>query len=161
MRSICPHEHAIVHAVRTRQWEDFLLNHVKVCETCRDVVTVAAWASNLPEAALENRPLPDPGIVWFKARLRNDQIAEEKAVRHLILLRSATWLAGAGWLAVNWPNIWGTIKEVKAEVRAAGSELAAPFASLSLSSLSAGLVALGLALACLACFWPIFHSSSE
>jgi hypothetical protein len=153
VRSICPHEEAVARGIRTRRWEDFLLSHVKTCEACSETVAVAARICELAESSLEDRPLPDVGVVWLNAQTRKVLIAEERASRPLNLVQNATCLAGAAWLAVHWSSIWRVLGDWR---NGSGSHIA----SLWLSPM-AGLLALGLIFACVAYFWPVLHPASE
>ena len=108
-RSNCPHEQAVSHAARTGQWSGPLTAHVEQCADCRQATQAVSWMKRLAETSRRERPLPDPDLLWLKAKLFGEQAAADRATRPLVLTeglaQGAVAVFAALWLAWNWPKI--------------------------------------------------------
>ena len=114
-RDTCPRGKSVVRAARTGRWRDELTTHVAKCDACRESARVARWMFELAEA-VDPGPdsLPDPHLVWLKARIRRRSQRSRRALLPiriasvlsaiglgalLALLPRETWRSVQGWLA--------------------------------------------------------------
>ena len=94
----CTHGESVVQAARTGRWGDELATHVAKCDACRESARVARWMFELAEAADPGPDsLPDPHLVWLKARI---QRRSEDQRRALLPIRIASVLSAIGMGAV-------------------------------------------------------------
>jgi hypothetical protein len=99
-RGKCPEE-AKVAAMRAGEGDALLAAHAAGCAVCREVLETAKWMQALTLAAGENDPLPDPGLLWQKARwaelLSAKQAKAERTCQALQWVEvSLLVIAGAG-----------------------------------------------------------------
>jgi predicted anti-sigma-YlaC factor YlaD len=130
-RGKCPEEAKVAAAVRAGECDALVAAHTAECPACREVLDTAKWMQALTLAAGEDGPLPDPGLLWQKARwaeLLSAKQAKAERTRQalqwaeLSLLAIAgaglaVWAIGNGvsfqpmlsWLAVAFsPQVWVT-----------------------------------------------------
>lgn len=94
----CTHGKSVVQAARTGRWGDELAAHARECPSCRESARVARWMFELAKAAdLGPDSLPDPHLVWLKARI---QRRSEDQRRALLPIRIASVLSAIGMGAV-------------------------------------------------------------
>ncbi len=71
-QSACPRESDVIAAVHSGRWSSALRAHVNGCSYCADTVRwihrIRAFAETTPEPVA----LPDPTVIWWKARLFAD-----------------------------------------------------------------------------------------
>lgn len=115
----CPQEQAVARAASAGSWTDALAAHARACSVCTDVAQTTLWMRTVagpthePEAGpdwQQSRPLPDPGLLWWRARLDNQPA--KKSGRVLEWLQVATAVTAplvlAGWIAWDWYSIEAT-----------------------------------------------------
>jgi len=104
----CSCEEDVLAAIGTGRWPDRvdadLRAHVAGCAICRDIVTVAvAFEADSTGAAhhdVRRSPVPDPGVVWFRAQLRARSEAEKTAVRPITVAQALSFASMIGLLGV-------------------------------------------------------------
>lgn len=97
----CRREADVLRAVRDDQWTDALRRHLTECSDCVAAVSVAPWMTQF--ARFDDRPhkLPDPSIVWLKAKLLAGTRDMSRASRPLTMIQLVAYLVVAGgWAAV-------------------------------------------------------------
>ncbi len=110
---MCAREEELNEAIRTGRWpEDApaeLHEHVERCAACSEWALVAAYFRREAQAAESEADLPDPGFVWWKARLATRRAAMERAMRPVVLAQRAGLVAGTlaagGLVAWQWPRL--------------------------------------------------------
>ena len=99
---LCPHENAVLQACRSNTWNDDLLKHFRECSVCQEAEWSAEWMRNAVHQ--EPTPLPDPSVMWIRARIAAGEREASRAVwlsafRKTLLYGS---LSAAGtWLALD------------------------------------------------------------
>lgn len=94
MSDPCPRGEAAVRATRTGEWSDELAAHLAECISCRESGSLVRWLTELAERVdAECTPLPDPRVVWLKARFPGRSRDLERV---LLPIRIASALAAAG-----------------------------------------------------------------
>ena len=106
----CEYEHAVAKGVRQGGWDEpldeslgeSLRGHLDSCEHCRGIAVTAGWLATLAEDARSDPALPEPGLIWLRARLEEVQKAEERAQRPLEIAHTAVVVVGAASIAGLW-----------------------------------------------------------
>lgn len=109
-RRICAYEDAVKRAVRTGRWDEVLRVHVAGCDVCRDVVAVTRALQALAQTSTPDEVrLPDPALIWWKARLLKDlaiasprtgplfRLQDLGLILGMALFVSVLWLYGPIW----------------------------------------------------------------
>ena len=111
----CPQEVRVVRATRTGQWDDALKAHAAACAACGEVALVS---SSLRTFALEtegHNRLPDPYLVWLKAKLTERQVVRQRASKPWDIAEAlgqcVVAVALAGWLVVELSSIYQGLAE--------------------------------------------------
>ncbi|HXG58372.1 MAG TPA: hypothetical protein VNL91_05080 [Thermoanaerobaculia bacterium] len=86
-----------------------LREHIETCHECRAAAAVAPSLARLASIDLRQRPLPDPSVLWLKARIVRGSTAASRAARPLntVQVVAHAVVAGgwAGLLTWNWPAL--------------------------------------------------------
>ena len=138
-RFSCEKEVEIIASLRGGAWNADLAKHVATCAICADTLAVSQFLLTDQRAAAV---LPDPGFLWWKARLASKQMAVERATRSIALVKKVSYwsMAAAGlWI------IFAPGHLASAIVALSGHEIW-PAGALSQSALFMGVGALVFAL---------------
>jgi len=101
MTTECPFEPNVMDAVTNDAWTESLRTHVASCDDCAATAEVGPWMARL--AGLDERPhtLPDPAVLWLKAKLLRSSAAVERASLPITRLQIAAYLIiAACWAAL-------------------------------------------------------------
>jgi hypothetical protein len=102
MTTECRFEPNVIDAVTgSSAWTESLRAHVASCADCAAAAEVAPWLTRF--AGLDEREhiLPDPAVVWLKAKLLQSNAAVERAALPITRLQIAAYLIiAAGWAAI-------------------------------------------------------------
>jgi hypothetical protein len=101
MMSDCRFEPNVIDAAKNDSWSESLRAHVASCADCAAAAEVAPWMSRF--AGLDEREhiLPDPAVLWLKAKLLQSSAAVERAARPITQLQIAAYLIiAAFWAAL-------------------------------------------------------------
>lgn len=112
-RHDCAWEDRIQNAVTSRVWDDKLRAHVAGCAACADLMLVSkVLLEHATHAGAHGQP-PEPGPIWWRARLHARQAALARATRPIVVWERITATSGiAALLALlwrSWPSVAGTI----------------------------------------------------
>ena len=107
----CPREAEILRAVRADGWTDDLRDHARGCPECADALLVAAWLAE-PAGAGAPQPLPDPDLIWWKARLLARRDAVERATRPIAIVQKGAAVTAAAVAAVALGWAWPLLASV-------------------------------------------------
>jgi hypothetical protein len=141
MSTRCPQEEAVAAAVRSGRWSPELRAHRDGCLSCAELtLVVAALAADADELVADSRPLPDPGLIWFRAQLASREHKLDRATRGIVWVQRAAVAAVVAVAAALAPEIWSFVGGVVSGLdiegpaqglpRAAGSPLLVMVASL-------------------------------
>lgn len=111
----CDRESEVVKAARTGFWPDNLRSHTESCEACSEALLVSHYLNEEAASALDEAealsPLPEAGLVWWKAQLQVRRETARRATRPVAIveaLSSAIGLVAAVALLVwAWPQVRG------------------------------------------------------
>ena len=120
----CPRGESVVEAARAERWSDEIAAHVAQCGSCRESSTAIRWMIELRETVDAGpTPLPDPCLIWLKARIRR---RSEDAWRALLPIRIAAVVSaiGSGAIVARLPReAWRSLQEWLTSAGVPGWEL--------------------------------------
>ncbi len=83
------------------RWTESLRGHVAQCADCEAAMLVAPHMKDLASVDMREHPLPDPQVVWLKAKLLRNTFAMERASRPLRVFQAISYVAvAAAWTTV-------------------------------------------------------------
>ncbi len=138
----CPHDQAVAAAARSGDWSPELRLHRDGCMACAELTLVAAaLAADAEKLTDDPRPLPDPGVIWLRARLARREQKYRSATRSIVVVqRAAIAVVVAVGLAFA-PGLWSVLRgafsslsfnpSIQGLPRAAGSPLLVLVVSLT------------------------------
>jgi hypothetical protein len=149
----CVYEQFVVEAAKSGQWSEPLRSHFAGCALCQESLQVSMWMQDFAETADEARELPDPRLIWLKARLAQRQAAAAEALRPLEFFNrvaySVVGLLLVASLAMKWSRIEAWLTRLN-------SSWAAVFGPSELASLFVPLASLTLGLLSLAALFAVY-----
>jgi len=98
--------------------------HFDSCEHCREIAAATGWMATLAGDARSDPALPDPGLIWLRARIEEIQQVDERAQRPLDIAHIAALVVvavGAVGLLVRessplrewWPELQAALPEIQ------------------------------------------------
>ena len=110
-RISCAQEDAVAAAANSGVWTPELRAHRDGCMTCAELtLVVAAMAADAEELMNLTKPLPDPGIIWLRARLAEREDKFRRATRGIVWVQRATIAVVAAIGIAFAPGLWTWIK---------------------------------------------------
>jgi len=101
MNDECRYEADVVRAASTDAWTEALREHVAACEVCAAAADVAPWMQQFARIDERRRPLPDPAVLYLKAKLLQSSTAVDRATLPITRLQiGAYMLIATGWAAL-------------------------------------------------------------
>jgi hypothetical protein len=99
--SACLQERDVLRASVEDRWTEELRTHLLDCDDCVAAVSVAPWINGLSRISDREHILPDPAVVWLKARLLQNTADATRASRPLDFVQFVAYATvAAGWAAV-------------------------------------------------------------
>jgi hypothetical protein len=107
--SECRYESDVIDAIASHRWpariDDELQAHVAVCESCRDLGTVAGALINEETVAFADARVPLSASVWHRAQLRAREEAARVATRPIGFVQGVAFASAlAATIAI---AVWG------------------------------------------------------
>lgn len=96
MSGLCRLEPQIVRAAAEDRWTDQLRAHLRECDDCVAAVSVAPWMHRFARISDRDHRLPDPSVVWLKAKLLQGAADASRASRPLDFVQLFAYLVVAG-----------------------------------------------------------------
>ncbi|HEY6140563.1 MAG TPA: hypothetical protein VI670_22640 [Thermoanaerobaculia bacterium] len=135
----CPFEPNVIDAATSGQWSESLRTHVKSCADCGAAAEVAPWMIDFAKRDDREHILPDPSVLWLKARLLQSSAAVERASLPITRVQIAGYLIiAAGWAALltwKWNALMAWLDALNPGRIATGSAAPAGAATLSMTVL--------------------------
>ncbi|HEX3579019.1 MAG TPA: hypothetical protein VHY33_10690 [Thermoanaerobaculia bacterium] len=101
MTNDCAFEPNVIEAATNDAWTESLRAHVASCESCTAAAEVAPWMASFSGIDEREHILPDPAVLWLKARLLQSNAAVERASLPITRLQIAAYLIiAACWAAL-------------------------------------------------------------
>jgi len=98
MSEPCRYESQVITAAEEDRWTSSLREHVASCEECSAATGIASWMNDFSRIEHREHILPDPSIVWLKARLLRANAAAERVARPM----TAASMTGYAVVAACW-----------------------------------------------------------
>ena len=141
MTTECPFEPNILDAVSNDAWTESLRAHVASCDDCDAAAEVGPWMIGFSGLDERTHILPDPAVLWLKAKLLQSTAAVQRASLPITRLQIASYLIiAACWAALlTWKSnaLQAWINHLSPGHMILGAAGAETSASLSLSVLLA------------------------
>lgn len=97
----CRYESDVLHATKEDRWTDALRRHLLECDDCVAAAAVAPWMGSFSRVSDREHILPDPQIVWLKAKLLGASADAARVSRPMNIVQLVSYLAVAGgWAAL-------------------------------------------------------------
>jgi hypothetical protein len=94
----CRYERDIRRAAEEDRWTDSLRRHLTECDECIATASVAPWMSRFARISDREHILPDPSVVWLKAKLLQGTVDVGRASRPLDIVQMlAYFVVAGGW----------------------------------------------------------------
>ena len=121
----CEFEAATLRAVSSGRWDDALREHAASCPDCAEAAFVAHHLQS-EAAELDERPLPDPQLLWRRAQIEARFAATRRATRFITVMQVAAMICatGVGLLALTW--LWPGIRRAASTLLDTGASAALP-----------------------------------
>lgn len=145
MDETCRFEEAVAAAARSGLWTAELREHRDGCPACAETTLVAAaLAAEAAVEAADAAPLPEPRVIWLKARLAERERHARRATLAITWVHRAAALAAALAVVLGAPSAVGSLRALAG--RTIG-DLAVTAPPISVAGPAAVLVATFVALA--------------
>jgi len=137
------------HQTRSTNDDGAVATHLASCASCRDAVAAVAWIRDMADTSVDAPyPLPDPGVIWWKAQLLRRWESERRAVAPIERMHWVEIAAGVASLSVflawQWSGLVGVLARLSPANLAAITSSSSAAATPSMLTLVAGVtVALG------------------
>lgn len=109
MSDSCRFESQVLLAASEDRWTDALRSHLVECDECVATASVAPWMDRFARISDREHILPDPSVVWLKAKLLQQSSEVGRAARPLDVAQMLAYLVVAGgWAGLlmwRWPMI--------------------------------------------------------
>jgi len=97
----CRYERDVVRAAGQDRWSDALRAHLLECDDCVAAASVSPWMTRFAKISDREHRLPDPQLVFLKARLLHANADAARVARPITLVQMAAYLVVAGgWVAL-------------------------------------------------------------
>lgn len=97
----CRWEADVLRAANDDRWTENLRRHLAECDDCVAAVAVAPWMNSFARMSDRDHILPDPSVVWLKAKLLKGGADMARASRPVTIIQLVAYLVVAGgWAAV-------------------------------------------------------------
>ncbi len=111
MNEICRFVEAVAIAARSGAWSDELRQHRNSCPACAETtLVVAALAAEAVLEAADATPLPEPRVIWLRARLAERERHARRATLAITWVQRAAVLAAAIAVAAAAPTALTTLR---------------------------------------------------
>ena len=94
----CRHEPEVRRAAEEDRWTDSLRRHLTECDECIATASVSPWMRSFARISDREHILPDPSVVWLKAKLLQGTVDVGRASRPLDIVQMlAYFVVAGGW----------------------------------------------------------------
>ena len=135
----CPFEPNVIDAAASGAWTESLRAHVASCPDCAAAAEVGPWMASFAKQDDREHILPDPAVLWLKAKLLQSSAAVDRAALPITRVQIAAYLIiAAGWAALltwKWNALAAWVNALNPGRIAEGAAGASGAATLSLTVL--------------------------
>jgi hypothetical protein len=145
----CPYEAEVLSAVLQSRWSGrdstVLREHAAACGICSEVAAVASAFEASVDQIRSSAPVPDAGLVWWRAQMRARREAVEAAGRPISVLQAIAFACAAGLMGACFGATSTWFQAVLERMEAAAARIgAATLPAAGTLPLSHSVLALGL-----------------
>jgi hypothetical protein len=98
MSERCRFEPQLLRAAQNDQWTTVLREHLGDCDECVAAMSVAPWMNQFARISDREHMLPDPSIIWLKAKLLQGMADVNRASRPMDIVQLVAYVVvAAGW----------------------------------------------------------------
>ncbi|HYC61534.1 MAG TPA: hypothetical protein VEK79_18410 [Thermoanaerobaculia bacterium] len=109
MNAACRYESEIIRAAEEDRWTDALREHLRGCDDCVAAASAAPWMDRFAHISDREHILPDPSVVWLKAKLLQTTADANRASRPIDTVQMIAYaIVAAGWAGLvmwRWDDI--------------------------------------------------------
>lgn len=139
MIDTCPFEPNVMEAAGSGAWTETLRAHMRSCPDCAAAAEVGPWMASLAKHDDREHILPDPAVLWLKAKLLQSSAAVERVSLPITRVQVVAYLViAAGWAALltwKWGALVAWMNALNPGRIAAGATATAGSATLSMTVL--------------------------
>ena len=110
MNGACRHEPDVRRAAEEDRWTDSLRRHLGECDECLAAASVSSWMHGFSRLSDREHILPDPSIVWLKARVLASGADAARVSRPITIAQIAAYLVVAGGWATLLTWKWNAVE---------------------------------------------------
>jgi hypothetical protein len=110
MNEPCRRERDVLRAIAEDRWTEALREHLRDCDECIAAAAVAPWMGRFARISDREHILPDPSVVWLKAKLFQGSVDAGRAARPLDFAQIFAYVVVAGGWAGLLTWRWNTIQ---------------------------------------------------
>lgn len=100
MSEACRFEPQILRAAEEDRWTEALRAHLGECDDCVAAVSVAPWMTQFSRINDREHILPDPSVIWLKAKLLQNAADVNRVSRPMDAVQLIAYIVVAGgWAA--------------------------------------------------------------
>jgi putative intracellular protease/amidase len=96
MTGACRHEQDVLRAAAEDRWTETLRRHLTECDECVATAAAAPWMSRFARISDREHILPDPSVVWLKAKLLQGTVDAVRVARPLDMAQIFAYIVVAG-----------------------------------------------------------------
>lgn len=109
MSAGCRYESAVLRAAEEDRWTEALRAHLSECDDCVATASVAPWMDRFARISDREHILPDPSVVWLKAKLLQVSADATRVSRPIDMVQFIAYaIVAAGWAGLvmwRWADI--------------------------------------------------------
>lgn len=109
MNDVCRLERDVLRAAEDDRWTDALRLHLTECDDCIATAAVAPWMERFANISDREHILPDPSVVWLKAKLLQGTAEIGRVSRPLDVVQMIAYvIVAGGWAGLlmwHWPAV--------------------------------------------------------
>ncbi|HEX6084193.1 MAG TPA: hypothetical protein VF266_06695 [Thermoanaerobaculia bacterium] len=91
----------MLRAAHDDEWSDSVRRHLLECDDCVAAAAVAPWMARFAKIGDREHSLPDPQIVWLKAKVLQGTVDAARVARPMTIVQLFAYLVVAGgWAAI-------------------------------------------------------------
>jgi hypothetical protein len=101
MSDACRFEPQMLRAAEEDRWTESLRAHLGECDDCVAAISVAPWMTQFSRIGDREHILPDPSVIWLKAKLLQTTADVNRVTRPMDAVQLIAYMVVAGgWTAV-------------------------------------------------------------
>ncbi|HYO76450.1 MAG TPA: hypothetical protein VE010_08305 [Thermoanaerobaculia bacterium] len=101
MSEACRFEVHVLRAVREDRFTESLRAHLAECDQCVAAMSVEPWLDEFARVDVREHMLPDPSVLWLKAKLLQNSADVRRATRPMDLVQLIAYaVVAGGWAAM-------------------------------------------------------------